>query len=198
MTGVEPSGEWFIRAFQAPDAKEGHHPHRMWDLEQSFDFIFFEPFHGRSVIAQSLGCPHHGGQCDHDMAIYPKIKARLQPAGLPRGIAEQSNDVLSHSLPLFLSKTVLSGFAEHPVEIAIFPALWVATRHYHRTRCLHLGLIECSLAQLFLLLAVTHDNEPPGLQIVSARCRQTRADDLLQVSAVDGNVFKTGRRSALQ
>src|SRR5262249_54966190 len=76
-------------------------------------------------------------------------------------------------------------------QIAVLPALRIAKGNDYCTGFRHFGLAKCSLAELFLLLAVAHHNKAPRLEVVPARRFQSGANDFSQVGRVDRHMLKT-------
>src|SRR5215469_16294797 len=66
---VEAPAIRLIVAFASPDAEQSHDPHSFRNVEQGFDLLFIEPFHGGRIVAEDFCHPHHGGQGNHGVAV---------------------------------------------------------------------------------------------------------------------------------
>src|SRR5262249_44547181 len=149
-------------------------------------------------VAQGFRCPQHGCERNHGVAVGPYCKNRREAGGLAWCAAPKNLDRTARALLLLVAAvTMLAGPADHLVEIAVLPSLPSAARDHHHAGLFHFGLAERRRTKFLLLLAVADDHKTPGLQIVAAGRFQSGADDLLEVSAVDGHVLKTRRGPAL-
>src|ERR1043166_2817935 len=86
---------------------------------------------------------------------------------------------------------------EHLFEVAILPALRIAAGDDHGAGFRDFGLAKGGLAELLLLLAIADDDEAPGLQVVAAGSFQSGANDLFEISRVDGDILKVGGGAAV-
>src|SRR6185312_622816 len=190
-----PTGKRFVGSLETANTEQRNHTHVFRDFQQSFDLVFFKAFHWSGVITKCLRCPHHSGKRDHDMAIDPEIETRLHSSSFARRPAEYASHRSADFCILLVREAMLFGDFQHLVEVALFPALRVTTRHDYRAGFFHFGLVVSSCTQLFLLVTIPNHHKPPGLQVITARRTQPGRDDFFEISTVD-RYFLKARRGA--